>query len=281
MNKRKWIATAGIVLTTLGLGVSIPNETVNAATYHSYSYWLKKDARSSKPRKVVTTKKIVIRKLKWKKSGVGHEYLSSKKTIKAGTSLTISANNTHNYAWAILGKYRNWVYPKHTANWFLSPSQYKKEQAKKKKAAAKKSNSYVASSVSLSNAGDNGATIKLDGLADINIIKIKDNLGDGILAEVVVTNLSNKKLPIRKLLDQNLTFTDDLGEAIHFDAYYNPNASIDAGMSNATIELQSVGDTPATDDVNSINIATKDGSQSISVNVGEAVDDTDTEYWGN
>lgn len=94
-----------------------PSYKVNKPmNYKSYSYWFKKDNNRLNPRKVVLTKNIKIRKIVWSKNSIKH-HLGQSKTLKKGTHIKILANNP-TYCWSLFGKYKNWVYPHKTANWF-------------------------------------------------------------------------------------------------------------------------------------------------------------------
>lgn len=107
-----------VLILLINLFVFAKPTTVNAANYKPYSYWIKKDLYNSKKHKVVLTKNIEIRKIRWHKEGVGHQYLAEKKLLKKGTNIKILANKQGGYYWALFGKYSNWVYPHKTANWF-------------------------------------------------------------------------------------------------------------------------------------------------------------------
>lgn len=91
-------------------------KVIKPVNYKSYSYWFKKDDWLSKPRKVELTKNIKIRKIVWAKNSIKH-HLGRSKTLKKGTHIKILANNP-TYCWSLFGKYKNWVYPHKTVNWF-------------------------------------------------------------------------------------------------------------------------------------------------------------------
>ncbi|RHW53732.1 hypothetical protein [Lactobacillus bombicola] len=107
-----------VLILLINLFIFAKPTTVNAANYKPYSYWIKRDLYNAKEHKAVLTKNIKIRKIRWHKEGVGHQYLAEKKWLKKGTHVKILANKQGGYYWALLGKYSNWVYPHKTANWF-------------------------------------------------------------------------------------------------------------------------------------------------------------------
>lgn len=102
----------------------------NASAYKSYSYWYKKDSKRTKPRTVVLTKKITIRRIAWSKNSISH-HLGKSETLKKGTEVSILAYNPK-YCWAFFNSHKNWVYPHKTANWFKRPKQYSEDEIKNK-----------------------------------------------------------------------------------------------------------------------------------------------------
>ncbi|WEV40527.1 hypothetical protein [Lactobacillus sp. ESL0681] len=142
--KKKWLVLVMAVVFLIPTAIS--TQEVSAAKYKPYSYWCKKDLYGNKWHSVVLTKNITIRKIKWHKEGVGHEYLAQKKVLKKGSRESIRSVLQFSYYWAF-NKYSNWCYPHKTANWFETEAQYnaakrKKQKAKEKKAFNKKTKKY-------------------------------------------------------------------------------------------------------------------------------------------
>ncbi|MDF7671768.1 hypothetical protein PT281_00520 [Lactobacillus sp. ESL0701] len=135
--KKKLLSLLSIVLLGSSLAV-IQVQSVSASNYKSYSYWFKKDDRSGKFRTVILTKNITIRKVRWGKEGVGHQYLAEKKQLKKGKQVKILADPQWNYYWAFNEMNGSWCYPHKTANWFEDKWDYIDDQLKAEKKAKNK-----------------------------------------------------------------------------------------------------------------------------------------------
>lgn len=183
MKIRKIIATALASATLLGTAVT----TVSAAPHSSFSYYFKKDNYRNKPRNVILTKNIKIRKIVWEKNNVQH-HLGKKKTLKKGSKVKVLANDPK-YYWAFFGKYKNWVYPSSKTNWFMVPKKVKSKQTNSKFDLELKNGTYFIKNqgeLNLSSATANGSQIVIFGS---------------------FKNTSNSEVNVVDLINQNLKIT--------------------------------------------------------------------------
>lgn len=132
--------------------------------------------------------------------------------IKKGTKLTILAYDFRGYAWTFRGnkKYDNWVYPHHTANWFVSPEKYKQlQRQRQEKAFLKRTQKYDVYYYDKA-----GAYIKGIG---------KLVLGSGyyrpeeiFLAGSINVDRTSDPVEINDIISKYFIFTLDDGQRLHF-----------------------------------------------------------------
>ena len=160
MNIKKVVVTALMSVTLLGPCAT----TVSAAPYKSYAYWFKKDNYRYKPRSVVLTKNIKIRKIVWTRNSI-QNHLGKAKILKKGSKVKVIANNPK-YCWAFFGKYKNWVYPYKKANWFVPSKKIKSKKNSSKFNLELKNGTYFIKNqgeLKLNSATTNGTQIVISG----------------------------------------------------------------------------------------------------------------------